>query len=869
MKFFVCFFLLFGVCWVNTNAQNTYLQSTFIGYSEGSNVSTSLHMDNAGNAYAIINSRYDINFHGKVFSRPGALEYSVLGKFDSSGNLLWSRMISAKINPTVNYTDIIYDLQVDANQSIYISGAGGGITLDDGTLLLSGTFLIKFDKNGNTLWGLISENTQNMSAMTGGPIALANDGVYWSSIFYGKLQLQNKVLNTTNPNMGTPNAFVTKVNGAGKVTAIYQDTAKGSIPEIMVAANNGNASVVISRGGLTQNRVILDENCKPLSDGIFVNYGDFPRPVRDYNNGYEMLTNTYGRDKNGVYPIGYYDIKFNKDLDITDSIKLFPNPKSNLNIYGAINDNNNGYYFTGSTFDWMLMDNNFNQTILKSELTDPSGSVPWAKTFVKMVGDTLNMLMWRNDTYSTNFIFNGQPYNIPYNLDECYFWVKYKYQDPDSCKKVQAAVVQNGKEGASDVKIKFSLPLSCPATEDIVIDTKLEKPETNQNDFIMPATVTIKNGTTSTTLTIPVIDDNYIENTESFTVDWLVRSTATGYTVTHNSTFQIADNDNTEANRVIDVTTLAGDVLENNKLDISLQLAAPYKLQDPLPITITPVNWFSLLKQSANTLTVDSTGKQRVVTITYPDDHVIRTDKKITIAFSALNSYVGSFKFRQNNSLISDTLKLMAVDNDLPQAYFQLKPTALTIKEGATGYVTVKLPDDYVMESATTISYVWNGLGINSDKRIDPITNSVILPALQNSVETPLKILDDNILNPYNSRQIIYGALNSDFNERPFAVTDTANVEITDNEIGVLTIPNAFTPNGDGINDTWQIKGLTAGASASISIFNRYGLLVYHSTKYEPWNGLYNGSPVPVGVYYYTIIMDRKVAASGSLTIIR
>lgn len=73
-----------------------------------------------------------------------------------------------------------------------------------------------------------------------------------------------------------------------------------------------------------------------------------------------------------------------------------------------------------------------------------------------------------------------------------------------------------------------------------------------------------------------------------------------------------------------------------------------------------------------------------------------------------------------------------------------------------------------------------------------------------------------------------------------------------------IIIPNAFSPNGDGINDTWRIAKLDTYPEADVNVFNRYGQLVFHSRGYATeWNGTYNGSPLPVGTYYYAI--DLKI----------
>ena len=86
-----------------------------------------------------------------------------------------------------------------------------------------------------------------------------------------------------------------------------------------------------------------------------------------------------------------------------------------------------------------------------------------------------------------------------------------------------------------------------------------------------------------------------------------------------------------------------------------------------------------------------------------------------------------------------------------------------------------------------------------------------------------------------------------------------------------VIVPNTFTPNADGINDLWNIQGLIAYTDATVDIFTRYGQKVFHSVGYDkPWDGVFNGKQLPVGVYYYVI--DTKLynqVLSGSLTIIR
>ena len=86
-----------------------------------------------------------------------------------------------------------------------------------------------------------------------------------------------------------------------------------------------------------------------------------------------------------------------------------------------------------------------------------------------------------------------------------------------------------------------------------------------------------------------------------------------------------------------------------------------------------------------------------------------------------------------------------------------------------------------------------------------------------------------------------------------------------------IKIDNAFTPNGDGINDLWNITGLIAYVNAEVDVFDRYGGMVYHSIGYSrPWDGTYNSRPLPQGTYYYIIKLNyHDQVLSGSVTVIR
>ena len=86
-------------------------------------------------------------------------------------------------------------------------------------------------------------------------------------------------------------------------------------------------------------------------------------------------------------------------------------------------------------------------------------------------------------------------------------------------------------------------------------------------------------------------------------------------------------------------------------------------------------------------------------------------------------------------------------------------------------------------------------------------------------------------------------------------------------------LPDTFTPNGDGINDTWVIPGIENFPNNEINLYNRWGQLVWNVQGYmNDWTGTNNeGEELPFGAYYYVIEFNdaAETVAGGSLTIIR
>lgn len=78
------------------------------------------------------------------------------------------------------------------------------------------------------------------------------------------------------------------------------------------------------------------------------------------------------------------------------------------------------------------------------------------------------------------------------------------------------------------------------------------------------------------------------------------------------------------------------------------------------------------------------------------------------------------------------------------------------------------------------------------------------------------------------------------------------NITLTDIPEDCIVIPNAFTPNGDGINDTWIIQNVERFPLSVTQVFNRWGQCVYYEgSDKKPWDGLFNSKLVPAGTYIF------------------
>ncbi|MFV5685569.1 T9SS type B sorting domain-containing protein [Flavobacterium sp. GB2R13] len=103
-------------------------------------------------------------------------------------------------------------------------------------------------------------------------------------------------------------------------------------------------------------------------------------------------------------------------------------------------------------------------------------------------------------------------------------------------------------------------------------------------------------------------------------------------------------------------------------------------------------------------------------------------------------------------------------------------------------------------------------------------------------------------------------------------INDKNGCGIVSQSVAVIGVPKFFTPNGDGQNDYWNIKGVNArfNKNSIIYIFDRYGKLLQQiNTSNQGWDGTFNGFLLPADDYWYTLKLEDGREAKGHFSLKR
>lgn len=212
-----------------------------------------------------------------------------------------------------------------------------------------------------------------------------------------------------------------------------------------------------------------------------------------------------------------------------------------------------------------------------------------------------------------------------------------------------------------------------------------------------------------------------------------------------------------------------------------------------------------------------------------------------SLDFSGSESSPGSHSYilSANNGLCSDQITMSII---IKEPYVEAIVDPELIDQGEFADVSA------IHTSLEPYTHLWstNPIGMDGDGSVDQTMSVSPEATTTYTVIASLTNVDD-----------------------PSSANCSASASVELQVIEPIQIPDAFTPNGDGINDSLTIIGIETYAGAKVEIYNRWGNVVYstyggHNYKAAPWDGKLNGKELPAGVYYYTIDLGLSFEESST-----
>ena len=196
-------------------------------------------------------------------------------------------------------------------------------------------------------------------------------------------------------------------------------------------------------------------------------------------------------------------------------------------------------------------------------------------------------------------------------------------------------------------------------------------------------------------------------------------------------------------------------------------------------------------------------------------------------------------------------------------------PTITVSKEGEyTVIVTNKSGCTALHKSILSLSYLAK---INSiiikDLRA---TNNIIIDVINPSDYQYMLQFENGTSTPFQNSPI-FENVPGGFHELKI-LNKNFNCEYVTRKVAVLDAPKFFTPNNDGINDYWNLNGISSSyyKNAVVYIFDRYGkLLKQISPSSKGWDGIYNGFPLASDDYWFSVKLEDGREARGHFSLKR
>lgn len=390
---------------------------------------------------------------------------------------------------------------------------------------------------------------------------------------------------------------------------------------------------------------------------------------------------------------------------------------------------------------------------------------------------------------------------------------------------LSVAKINDAAETATNGSFRVSLPTGVTVGEDINVTYTVAGTAISGTDYTaLTGTVQIPAGQNSATVTVPVLDDQVIETTESVAITLNGGASAsfnfTASTTNGAITMDIADNDSDPSNLIINVINPINGGEPGTNGSFTLSLPAGYTASEDITVqytisgTATNGTDYTAL---AGTAVIPAGQTSIQVPVTVSNDQVIEGPE--TVVLTATGAASANFTLAASSTNGNATLTITDDESTTPaMLVLSVNKTADAAEPSANGSFAVSLPAGIISSEAITVNYTVSG-SATAGTDYTALSGTAVIPAGQNSASIPVAVTDDNIIEGIETVILtLNGGTSTSFT---FTGAGNAIVNIIDNESNVVL---SATKGADGAepatNGSFNISlpaGLTSIADVTVN----------------------------------------------------
>lgn len=670
------------------------------------------------------------------------------------------------------------------------------------------------------------------------------------------------------------NSFVSALNvNAGDTYFIVIDRPIGNSPfglEWTGTATFSEPPTNASNGSVTTINLDKCDDLTPFSDGvalfditkntnaiigsqtnITVTYHE---AASDANIGIKPLTSPYSNTRNPqtIYAritnnlTGCYDlVDFNLSVNLGPKITMPTDYFLCDDLMDTDNQNGRATFNLSTKNAEILNDLNpldFNISYYKSRLNAENGidqlpnlydnTTPFKETIFVRVEDVKNI---NCKSYTTlNLVIGELPKSLNTSLVQC---------DDDNT--------------AADGFTTFNLT---QATEAITDNTPNRTVQfyTDENTTVKISENAFKNTSNPQTIYVKTINnDTGCTSTSKLTLN--VTSTAS-----NNTTLNICDDDGIEDGlHIFNLNDAKAEILKALPADLNVAYYASFNAaileENPLTSTYTNKIPFSETIYARVENKNDCYGISKVSLNVLPLPEIKAND----LVYYCLNNFPNTISINAGLLNGSQTNYTYKWSTGATSYETQInKPGTYTVN--VTGNNCSKLRT-VVVEASEIASFQAPNFKIKNENENNTIT---VFVKGQGNYQYSLTNEQGRIIKPYQDSNIFKNVGPGVYN---VSIQDVKNnCGIINKNVSVIGFPKFFTPNNDGVNDTWQVYGISnmEPVDFKINIFNRFGKLVKQlSPQDKIFNGTYNGAKLPADDYWFIMKLENNQTHKGHFSL--